>query len=135
MMSFEVEETGAVPSAMWDHLVRYDKRQKTYALVIPNDPAGHAIPISYCPWCSTKLPRVRAVGLTKMTPDTCRTGRKALSMTPRQLADSIGESLETVYRYEMGKPTQDTIVEKLLSFFQEHQIPGRRPGGSRNCQP
>ena len=125
-MSFEVEDSAALDPAESRGLVRYDERRKTYALNIPYDPAGRAIPISYCPWCSAKLPRDRGHSLTSMTPDTCRKARKAVSMTPRQVADAIGESLATVYRYEMGKPTDAVVVDKLLRFFQECRITGRR---------
>ena len=128
MMSLEIEETGALHSAESQSLVRYDERDKTYALIIPNDPTGGAIRISYCPWCSTKLRRARRSGLIQMTPDTCRAARKALSMTHRELADAIGESLPTVYRYEMGKPTDDAVVEKLLCYFQECPIAVDRSG-------
>ena len=135
MMSFEIQETNAVPSADSDHLVRYDERQNSYALVIPNDPAGRAMPISYCPWCATKLRRVRARGLAVMTPDTCRAARKAVSMTQRQLAEAIGESLSTLFRYEMGKPTDQAVAEKLLRFFEECQIAVDRSGRIGRYQP
>lgn len=121
-MLFEVEEESA------ERLVHYDKHRHSYALTIPNHPAGQVLPIAYCPWCAAKLPRPKARELETMTPEICRAVRKAVSMTHRQVADGIGESLETVYRYETGKPTDDAVVAKLLAFFQDFQIAAGRSG-------
>ena len=126
-MSIEAEEPSS-PEGGSDRLVRYDRARNTYALTIPNDPTGRGMPISYCPWCATKLRRIRARGLAVMTPETCRAVRKAVSMTQRQLADAIGESLETVFRYETGKPTDPAVAEKLLAYFQEYPIASDRSG-------
>ena len=125
-MAFEVEPPDAPPGAQY--LVRHDKERNTYALVIPNDPAGRAIDIGHCPWCGAKLRRVRARGLGLMTPATCRKARQALSMTHRQLADEIGEPLATVFRYEMGKPTDPAVEGKLHRFFEECPLAGDRSG-------
>jgi hypothetical protein len=128
MMHRQVEEAIFARPGYPGPLVRYDERHKTYALAIPDAAPGGVEPIGYCPWCGTKLRRTRARGLVVMTPDVCRKARKAVSMTHRQVADGIGESVATVFHYEMGKPTDQAVVEKLLDFFQDFQIASDRSG-------
>lgn len=125
-MAFEVAEADPPPDAQY--LVRYDERKNSYALVIPNDPAGRAVPIGYCPWCAARLRRVRARGLSGMSPETCRAARSAASMTQRQLAEAVGEELATIFRYELGKPTDPAVPAKLLAFFEELPLAVSRSG-------
>ena len=68
-------------------------------------------------------PRFRA-----MSPELCRAARKAVSMTQRQLADAIGESLASVYRYEAGRPTDEAVAKKLIAFFNGFPIRFDRSG-------
>ena len=135
MMSLAVEEPDAARPADRQTAVRYDASQNSYALAIPDDPRDGTIPISYCPWCAAKLRRVRARGLSHMSPEACRKARNALSMTHRQLADAIGESVATVFGYEMGKPTDDAVAGKLLRLFQDMPIAADRSGRIGPYQP
>ena len=107
--------------------IAYDEAKRTYARV-PGDEAGERVPIALCPWCGSRLRRVRARGLNRMSPELCRRARGAVSMTQRQVADAIGESLETVFGYELGKPTDPAVAEKLLFLFEEFQIAADRSG-------
>ena len=127
-MQIRVEETSAFDPLSPRRLVHHDPRRRTYALAVADDPTGTGVPIGYCPWCGTKLRRIRARGIAAMSPALCRSARKAVSMTQRQVADAIGESLETVFRYEAGKPTDEAVAEKLLDFFQDFQIATDRSG-------
>ena len=126
-MAFEVRASGEPQPADADKPVLYDPDRDSYALVVHNRPAG-VVPISYCPWCATRLRRVRAKGLTGMSPETCRNARHAVSMSQRELAEAIGESLATVFHYEMGKPVDAAVAGKLLRFFEECQIAADRSG-------
>ena len=119
MMSLYVEEESHLHPG---RLVHFDEQQKTYELADPAQRPGKTVPISYCPWCSTKLRRVLAKGLRWMSPERCRAARHALSMTHREVAECIGESLETVFGCEAGKPTDEAVVTKLLAYFQEFRI-------------
>jgi DNA-binding XRE family transcriptional regulator len=128
MMSFYAgEEADLHPQ----RLVHYNEGERTYGLSDPTVPGGGIAAISYCPWCAAKLRRIRARGLKRMTPTLCREARSALSLSHRDVADAIGESLATVFHYEAGKPTDEAVVAKLLTYFQEFQIvaDGRAPVG------
>jgi hypothetical protein len=127
-MEYQVEDTSDVDPSFPDRLVHYDERARTYAVTIPHDPSGRTVPISYCPWCATKLRQVWARGLSSMSPETCRKARQAVGLTHRQVADAIGESLRTVFHYETGKPTDPGVADKLLFFFQGFPIAGTRSG-------
>lgn len=128
-MREQVEETRDAHQAYPERLVHYEERWRTYALTIPNDPTERTFPIYYCPWCSTKLRRIWARGLDTMSPATCRAARTAVGNTHRQVADAIGESLKTVFHYEMGKPTDPIVAEKLLFYFQGFAIAPNSYGG------
>ena len=121
-MRLQVESPGA-----FEPRIAYDEAGRSYAEV-SGDEAGERVPIALCPWCGSRLRRVRARGLDRMSPELCRRARGAVSMTQRQVAESIGESLATVFGYETGKATDDRVVEKLLFFFQEFQIAADRSG-------
>ena len=47
----------------------------------------------------------------------------------KEVADAIGESLKTVFHYEMGKPTDPIVAEKLLFYFQGFAIAPNSYGG------
>ena len=125
-MHNQVAEDSHLPEA--DRLIHHDAAAQTYALSVRSDPYRPTVPIAFCPWCGTRLRQVRAQGLRRLSPEACRAARNAVGLTQRQLADAVGEELATIFHYEMGKPTDEAVVEKLLFFFQEHPIAVTRSG-------
>ena len=73
----------------------------------------------------------RGPGFHAMTPQLCQHARKTVTLTQRQLAEEIGESLETVFRYEMGKPTDEAVARKLIDYFNGYPIRFDRSGRLR----
>jgi transcriptional regulator with XRE-family HTH domain len=82
------------------------------------------------------------LGFDCMSPDLARNARTALSLSHKQLGREIGERAATVMRYEIGKPVEPAVVDKLRAYFQGSQVRvlrngrvGRYQTSFRPCDP
>lgn len=56
--------------------------------------------------------------MANLTPQACRAARALLSLTSKDLAESAGVSLETVNKFENGRPMRDSNKAKLAAVFE-----------------
>lgn len=68
----------------------------------------------------TDTPRGRGFG--KLTPELCRKARHALWLRYEAIGAEAGVRPAAVMKYELGKPTDEEIVEKLRAFFETHNL-------------
>lgn len=67
-------------------------------------------------------------GFDLMSPELAREARKALSLSHKQLGQEIGEPAATVMKYELGRPIDEAVIEKLRGYFKRSQIRVLRNG-------
>ncbi len=61
-------------------------------------------------------------GFDVMSPELARKARNVLSLSHKQLGHEIGERAVTVMKYELGKPVDGAVVEKLRAYFKRSQV-------------
>ena len=84
-----------------------------------------------CPLCASSSRSAAAClgyGFDCMSPELARHARSALGMSHTKLGQAIGERPATVMRYELGKPVDDAVVEKLRAYFQSSPVRVLRNG-------
>ena len=73
-------------------------------------------------------------GFDVMSPELAREARKALSLSHKQLGQEIGEPAATVMKYELGRPVDEAVIEKLRGYFKRSQVQVLRNGSVRRYQ-
>ncbi len=60
--------------------------------------------------------------MVNLTPEACRAGRALLAMTAKELGEAAGVSLETVNKFENGRPMRDSNKAKLMAVFETARV-------------
>ena len=57
--------------------------------------------------------------MNTLTPEACRAARALLGLTAKELGDRAGITLETIIKFENGRPMRDSNRAKLAKVFDD----------------